>query len=303
MTAILSALVPIMAIIALGRLMDQRGALSEAAWAGLDRVTYYLFFPSLIFYQLARADAGDRALSLAGALISAQGIMAASLLIARRRLPLDGPAFSSVFQGAVRWNSFVALALAESLHDREGLTLVTIGVAVMVPVANVLSVHVLVRHAQGGAKGPGATALLLLRNPLVLACVAGVASHALPAVPGAVLDTARLLGAPTLPLGLLTVGAGIDLMAARRAGTVVLGASALKLLGMPALVFLTCALFGVEGVAREAAVMCGAVPAATMSYLLARQMDGDAPLMAGIITATTLASLATMPLVLALARA
>jgi predicted permease len=43
-----------------------------------------------------------------------------------------------------------------------------------------------------------------------------------------------------------------------------------------------------------------AVPTATSAYILARQMGGDAELMAAIITAQTLLSMLTLPVVLML---
>jgi hypothetical protein len=46
--------------------------------------------------------------------------------------------------------------------------------------------------------------------------------------------------------------------------------------------------------------LCGAAPGAAASYVLARQMGGDAPLMAGIVAMTTVTSALTIPLFLAL---
>ena len=45
-------------------------------------------------------------------------------------------------------------------------------------------------------------------------------------------------------------------------------------------------------------MICGSVPGASSSYILARQLGGDAPLMANITTAQTLAAMLTMPLIL-----
>jgi predicted permease len=58
---------------------------------------------------------------------------------------------------------------------------------------------------------------------------------------------------------------------------------------------------GVEGVALAAVITTSAVPVSATAYVMARQMGGDARIMAGAITATTLAALITMPLALSLA--
>jgi predicted permease len=303
MMEVLSALAPIVLLIALGKILSTSAFLSDAGWGALDKATYYVFFPCLLFSDLAGATIGaGEALPLAASLITAQCVMALILLVMRPMMTMDGPSFSSIFQGAVRWNSFAALALASDLHGNEGVTLVAIGVSVMVPAANVLSVYVLARHAQARIMSVSLITSMLLRNPLLIACALGLGSHLLPGVPSLLTKVTHIAGAATLPLGLLSVGSGIQLAALRSARLVVLGGSLLKLVAMPVLVALMCLIFGIKGMALEMAILCAAVPAATMSYVLARQMNGNAELMAGIITATTLGAGVTLPLFLTLIR-
>ncbi len=303
MIEILTALAPVIILIGVGKILAAIRFLDDIGWSVIDRVAYYVFFPTLLFSDLATADlqAGE-AVPLALALVSAQSVMAFALLALRSKLALGGPEFSSVFQGAVRWNSFVALALAANLHGVDGVALVAVGLAVMVPMANVFSVYVLARYAQGRNIDLRATIGMLSRNPLLIACLAGLASHAFPPLPGVVIKATQILGSATLPLGLLSAGAGLDLNAGFGSTRVVIWASVLKLVAMPVLVFLGCFVFGVHGMAREMAVLCGAVPGATMSYVLARQMNGHAPMIASIITATTLGAAVSLPIALALLR-
>jgi len=72
----------------------------------------------------------------------------------------------------------------------------------------------------------------------------------------------------------------------------------LRLLGMPVLMLAGCLLFGVEGLPRTIAMLAGAVPTASSSFVLARQMGGDAPLMANLITLQVFAAVVTLPLVI-----
>jgi predicted permease len=74
----------------------------------------------------------------------------------------------------------------------------------------------------------------------------------------------------------------------------------LKLVVMPLTTWLFCRLFGVEGVTAATAVLFAAAPISVSAYVLARQLGGDAPLMAGLITITTVGAVVTMPVVLAL---
>ena len=58
--------------------------------------------------------------------------------------------------------------------------------------------------------------------------------------------------------------------------------------------------FGVSGSHLAIVAVCSAVPTASSAYVLARQMDGDAPLLAQIITLQTVLAAITMPIVIAL---
>jgi hypothetical protein len=117
-------------------------------------------------------------------------------------------------------------------------------------------------------------------------------------LPSLLYHTADIIGSGALGIGLLTVGAGIHLSGIREhRGLVVFGAL-LRLLGMPALMFSGCLLFGVEGLPRTVAMLAASVPTAAASFVLARQMGGDAPLMANLITLQVIAATVTLPLII-----
>ena len=85
-------------------------------------------------------------LGMGSSLVLAILSVAALLLLARpllARAGIDGPAFTSIFQGSVRWNTFVGLALAAGLQGRTGTTLMAIAVASMIPLLNVMCVFCL----------------------------------------------------------------------------------------------------------------------------------------------------------------
>ncbi|HSR72536.1 MAG TPA: AEC family transporter, partial [Kiloniellales bacterium] len=86
----------------------------------------------------------------------------------------------------------------------------------------------------------------------------------------------------------------------RVGGATVAVAAGLKLLAVPALLAWVCQAFGVTGTAAFAAILFGATPSAPSAYILARQLGGDARLMASILTVQTLLAIVTLPLVLGL---
>ncbi len=302
MIAVLFALLPVFAAIALGQFLKRVKFLPDEAWAAFDRMNYFVFFPALLIHAVGTADfAGEMVIRIGGVLLAVVVLIAGSLIALRRFLPISAGAFSSLFQCAVRWNGFVALAAALTLLGPEGLSLVAIGIAIMVPTVNVMSVLVLTHGS--GASSAKRIGRLLVTNPLIIGCAAGLFLNVTSiGLPGPTEDLALLLGRGALALGLLSVGAGLDLRHAITARWTVSAGVLLKLIVYPGLVLWLATLTGLSGVPLSAAMLIASVPTATSGYVLARQLGGDAPLMAGLVTATSLAAMVTMPLWLTIVR-
>lgn len=309
MSGTIAALVPVFAVIVLGYGLRRGRFVDEGFWSAAERITFYVFFPALLVASTAKADlAGLDVAAMALALVGAIALVLAVARWLRRPLRLDGPAYSSLVQSAIRPNVYVAFSAAAALFGRDGLTAMSLCIAVVVPAVNVISVYVLVRHGTG-ANGGGAAkgewrriATGVAGNPLVLACAVGFALNltgvGAPPLVGPLLE---ILGQASLAVGLLAVGAGLDPAALRRAGGSVVAASVLKLAVLPLVTWALALALGIEGVPLAAVVIASSVPVSATAYVMARQMGGDAKIMAGAITATTLAAALTMPLILSLA--
>ncbi len=302
MLGVLLSLLPVFGLIALGAAVGRTPLISAEGWQGIERLNYWLLFPALLFGSIVDVDLADgQAGRLALAVLLAGLALAGSVLLFRPLLRLTGPAYSSVFQGAVRWNSYVGLGVAASLMGEAGLGLAAVVVAVLVPLNNLLSVYVLSRFAGERPASLRTTLKSVALNPLILATISGgllLLAGLKP--PGPVLATLGLLGQATIALGLLCVGAAMDLSRLRGAGLTVLGTSGVRLLIAPAAAFGGATAVGLSGAPMTVAVICMGAPLATSSYILARQLGGDATLAANLVTATTLLSLATLPLVIGL---
>src|SRR5207244_10352236 len=66
------------------------------------------------------------------------------------RLNIDGPAFTSILQGATRWQTYVALAVSGNLYGANGLALASVAMVAIVPLVNVFSVSALAHYASPG---------------------------------------------------------------------------------------------------------------------------------------------------------
>lgn len=299
---VLPTLVPVFLVIASGFAIKRFRLISDALWQPAEQLTYYALFPALLVTTTANADIGALpATAIAAVTIIGSAAVPALLVAARERLGFAGPTFTSVIQGAIRPNTYIGLAAAFALAGKEGLALVALCIVVNVPLVNLLSVLALVAYARPDESrgGIASAALQVARNPLILACLVGGALNfagvKLPPVLHAYLD---ILGKASLPIALLAVGAGLDFAAMRSSARAVGIAAGCKLLAMPAIAWGLCVAFGLEGGTRVVVVAFAALPTSASSYVLARQLGGDAPVMAGIITGTTVFAMATMPLAL-----
>ncbi len=309
MAAVLAALLPVFLLIVAGFLLRLLLIKDEAHWIGVERLVYYVMFPALLVETLARADLSRVPVAgVGGALFGAVIVMSVLCLALRpllaTRFKLDGPAFSSMFQGATRWQTFVALAVAGNLYGDLGLALASVALVAMIPVLNVINVWVLAHYASPHRPNWRGVLLAIAQNPLIWSCVIGLAINlvALP-VPQPIHAFLDALGRSSLALGLLMVGAGLKPEGLLRPspGTVV--ATVLKLTVMPVFAVALGLAFGLAGTTLAVVACCASVPAASNAYVLARQMGGDAPLMAQILTVETVLAVATMPVAIALTKA
>jgi len=295
--AVTGALLEAALLIALGWALGRWGFAGEAFWRGFDRLVYFVLLPALLLRSLAGAEfsgaeAGTLALSAALSIFA----LTLFLLAAKRALGLEGPAFTSVYQGSVRSNTYTALATVPALYGERGLVLVALLIAAVVPLVNVLSVLVLSVQGRGGRPGPSEVARSVATNPVIVACALGLLANASGTRLPAGLDGAlAALSAAALPCGLMAVGAALSpgALGGHLRG-VSLSATA-KFLALPLLSLWTGHLLGLLPEALGALVVFQAQPTATASYVLARQLGGDADLMASIVTAQTLLAFAVLP--------
>ncbi|MGB0684336.1 MAG: AEC family transporter [Magnetovibrionaceae bacterium] len=305
MADVLYALFPVVCLILLGAWIRRRQWVPDGFWPSVEWLTYYLFFPALLVHSIATSDlSGLRVGEVLAALVMGILLVGSISVLLRLRVTMTGPALTSLIQGSVRFNTYVILAIAASLYDQVGITLTALLVAIAVPLVNLISVGGLSWFA-GSDDGFSVRRFAgqLVRNPLVVACLIGAILNLTGLGLPTPIDRAfAVAGRAALPLGLLAVGAGLVLDRMVSGGPVLIAMCALKLILLPLVVWGFCDLFGVEGATRVIAVLIAGAPTATSAYVLARQMGGDASLMAAGITATTLASALTLPIFLTLLR-
>lgn len=285
-------------MIVLGHVLRRSQFPGEAFWPAAEKLTYFLLFPVLLVRELALADLGGYTVApFAGAIAATLLAMSALLFAIRPYLAIDGPGFSSIFQGSIRFNTYVGLAAASALFHTPGSTLAALAIAMLVPLVNVLCIGVL-NHA-AGATDSAKLLRSMIRNPLILACAIGIALNVsgLRLPPGTV-TVVDILARTALPLGLLAVGAGLQMRTVIEQPRELLMTAGFKLLLLPALSLLFGFLLALDQLEMAILVLFTALPGAPASYILARQLGGDARLMAAIVTVETAFSFLTLPAIL-----
>jgi predicted permease len=296
--AAVTALVPILALIGLGHLLRRSGFVAEAFWRPAEKMTYFVLMPVLLVHSLSTRDFGSLPwLSVVTSVYLPLLVTAALLFAARQRIGRgDAAAFTSVFQGGVRFNTYIGLALATAFFGNAGLAIGAVVAGFMIVLVNILCVIVFYVTVPQNRTGPGRIAVDLARNPLILGCVIGAALSMTGMTPrGALSDTLRILGGAALPLGLICVGASLQWSGISR-HLRPFGISALaQFLIKPSLAALFCWILQIAAPASTIIVMFLALPTAPSAYVLARQLGGDHRLMAAIVTLQTVVAFVTLP--------
>ena len=304
MLSVIFAIIPVFLLIALGGGLKRYNFPGDAFWPLADKMTYFIFFPALLIDNLSNARLGSLdPTGMLGALLVVILLQAALVYLVRPLAKVDGPGFTSLFQGSVRFNTFVGLGAVAALDGGAGITLFAIAISLAIPVLNVLCVLTLARYgAHGQSTSLTGQALFLIKNPLIIACLLGIAMNAAGlSLPHGIEPVFKMLGSIAAPMGLLTVGAGLQWQAARSGGRAVLLACTLKLAIYPLMLYAAAKLWGLGPLETQVMVLWGAMPSASASYILARQMGGDAPLAAAIVTVSTVLAFVTVPIFMLMA--
>jgi len=295
-TLLADAFAPIFGAMLLGFLARHRGLLPDAFWPAAERLVFWLLLPALLVAAIGGTDLRTLPIgAMAGSIWTGLGAGLLAAIVLGRGFRLDHGSFTSALQGTIRFNNLIGLAMAGPLLGPAGLAAGAVASALIVPVVNVILV---LGFASGGGKPVSIPGLMraLATNPLILACGLGAALSlsgiGLPPGLGALL---RTLGSASTTLGLMTVGAALSLDTLRLRPGLQLAAGVAKLVLVPAATLLAARALGLPPTETAVAVLFNGLPTAVSAYIMARQMGGDAPLIAAITTSQHLVAVATLP--------
>ncbi len=300
MLSVVGNIAPVFLLIVIGFGFKRAGFPGDGLWEPAERLAYYVLLPALVVHNLAVAELDGLQLGpLAATIVAVAATLTAIIVPLRPLMRIDGAAFTSVVQGVVRVNSFLAIAVAAVFFGPPGVTVCAVFISIMMPTVNIISITALAAYSGTGRPKWTRIAGQVVTNPLIIACALGAALNGADLVPpGWVMGTLGILAKAALPVALLCVGAGLDLSIGREHKGALALTCLVKLVVSPAAAWAIGNAMGLGGLTFAVVIMFTAMPASPASYVLARQLGGAAPLMAGILTLQTAAAAITLPVVL-----
>lgn len=296
--AVSLALIPVFGLIVLGYVLKRTGFPGDTFWPQAEKFTYFLLFPAMLIYKLANAERGGVALGDITIIVVTFLLVISMLLVVMQwRLKWSGAVFTSIYQGGIRFNSYVGLAAISELFGDAYLPSAAVAMAIMIPIINLLCILAFSIWGEREIKGVAGIFKAIATNPLIVACVVGITLNMLGIRFVGVFDgMISPLSQLALPMGLMAVGAGLNLKALRGASSSFAVSSVVKLLIFPLISLAILRLMNADQVTSTVVILLSCLPTASSSYILARQLGGDADLMATIVSGQTLLAIVTIPL-------
>lgn len=307
------SILPVIALVALGHLARRWNIIAPQSWPGIEQLGFRVLFPAILLVSIYRSElsagaAGPYVATMAVAFI-ATGLLSLTL---RRVLRLGNARRTSLFQATMRFNSLLVLAVAAQALGPRALSDIAVAFAFLIPAFNIMAIIALTLLPPEDAPrppaghGPALRQIMseILRNPMVLGCCAGLALN-LSGVALAPWLLAPLdwLGQGALAVGLLSVGAGIQIRRLWQSDPAMWAGVVMRLLLCPALFLLLALAAGLPEGQIASGLLATAAPGASVGYILARQMGGDAEFYADMFTWQTVLAALSLPVWLVLATA
>ncbi len=297
---------PLFLLIALGYGLVRWAGWPNSVVAGMNAFVFNLALPALLFHmmsgigQLPQVDA-----RLLGAFFGAcLFTFIIGRLASRHLLQLEATSGSILaLAGIFSNNVLLGIPLARAALGPAALPAVA-----LVLVFNALTLWTLLsvsvewsRHGKANLSGLRATALALLRNPIVMSIVGGAVFGLSGArLPKVLESTLSQVAEPAAPLSLIVLGMGLAQYALQAQRAQIVTICVLKLLVQPLTVWLLARLIHLPTLETQVVVMLGSLPVGANVYLMSAQYQRLEGTIAASLVVSTLLSALTTPLLLVL---
>lgn len=291
-----NAVLPMCLIMALGYGTRRLGWIRREEIFAINKIAFRIFLPCLLYYNVYCSDLSGSfdpllmAYAVGGVLLTF-GLSLGYTLLTEKLPERRGV----MIQGMFRSNYVImGIPVATALLGSDQLGTVSILIAVVVPLFNMLAVVVL-EVFRGQKPKPLHVLGQIVKNPLVIASALGILTLAAGIrLPHILERTIQNVSAIASPLQLFLLGAFFQFSGLKTYRRELVTVSAAKLIISPGLFLGLGALLGFRGVAFVSLIGIFASPTAVNSFTMAQQMGGDAELAGDIVVVTSAVSMLTM---------
>lgn len=291
-----NAVLPMCLVMALGYGTRRLGWIRREEISAINKIAFRIFLPCLLYYNVYCSDLSGSfdpllmAYAVGGVLLTF-GLSLGYTLLTEKLPERRGV----MIQGMFRSNYVImGIPVATALLGADQLGTVSILIAVVVPLFNMLAVIVL-EVFRGQRPKPLHVLGQIVKNPLVIASALGILTLAAGIrLPHILEQTIQNISAIASPLQLFLLGAFFQFSGLKTYRRELVTVSAAKLIVAPGLFLGLGALLGFRGVAFVSLIGVFASPTAVNSFTMAQQMGGDAELAGDIVVTTSAVSIPTM---------
>ena len=302
---VLNNLFPVFILILFGGLLKRWRLTDDVFLKTADKLTYYIFFPLLLFWKIGGAStvlfSNSGLYKAVLCAVFAVYVLSTIFIIVFKVPDFQAGTFS---QSCYRFNSYIGVAIVLNALGEEGIKHFAILIGMIIPVINVLCVSTLTWFSKQHtlpSKRLAQTAKALISNPLILACIGGILYANLWNGFQPFIDNAlKLSSAVALPLAMLSIGGALTLSTVRNHFKMSLITSVFKLLVLPVTGYLFLMLFGVSGPVFKVGLIYFALPTSPALYILSSQLNSDTDLASASIALSTILSFFSLSIVLLL---
>ncbi len=304
---IIATIIPIFAVIAVGWAARRRGFIPGEFLGPANQLVYYIAIPAMIFHAISQGSL-DMDLNSSVAVLTLASLSFFFLVLwgAGSMTGMKGSRFATFMQSSYHGNlGYIGLAVAYYFLGDRGLASASILAGFLMILQNFLSVFILQYYGSGSSSGRRSFEVprKVLGNPVIVSALAGILFSALeiPLHP-VITRTLSIISGMALPLALLLIGASISVRLIRSRFFTVIISGLLKLILLPGLGFCLYRLWGISAAAYLPGLILLAAPTATITYVMAGEMNGDTEFAVAAISTNTLVSALTFFFWLNLAR-
>jgi hypothetical protein len=292
---------PIFLIAFFGSIMRRKWLKSEEFWRGLEKLSFHVLFPAVLFEHVYTVNLGSSELyRLIIALIISTSIVSVGLVLYQRRYDYNKVQFTSIFQGSTRYNNYIFFAVGAALFGEDGLAVVAAIAPYMIIFTNITAVMAFAHYipSEVGTSRKKSLYLMfrsILTNPLIIASFIGILFNIYEVkLNEGILNTVKSIADSALAIGILIVGASLKFKIDQNHMRQIIFTGATKLVILPIITFIVLWLMAITGTAKSVGILFSCLPCASTSYILSRQLNGDPETMSSIITFTTIFSILSL---------